>query len=202
MFVDNKQVKTVKKAVVEEETEKSVSLVSDKRRFQMEIVLTTLKVSHIKLAGALLECDEDTLTTRRLNSLMSMMPTPMELEMVEEYAGDKGKLGNVEQFINTLLSKGLKGVEARVKSILFKSNYKSELEVIQNVITHFKDFFTLINTCPKLKMVSTYALAYGNYMNGQSNRGANFGFGLSDLLAACSITSDDGTTNLLAYIIQ
>ncbi len=73
-----------------------MSLVSDKRRFQMEIVLSTLKVSHIKLAGALLSCDEETLTTRRLNSLMSMMPTSKELEMVEEYSGDTGKLGNVE----------------------------------------------------------------------------------------------------------
>ncbi len=68
-------------------------------------------------------------------------------------------------------------------------------------MSQFKAFFSMINTCPKLKMVTTYALAYGNYMNGQSNRGANFGFGLSDLLAACSITSDDGSTNLLAYII-
>jgi hypothetical protein len=42
----------------------------------MEIVLTTLKVSHTKLAIALLQCDEEVLTNKRLCSLTSMMPTP------------------------------------------------------------------------------------------------------------------------------
>ena len=60
----------------------------------------------------------------------------------------------------------------------------------------------MINKCEKLKMVSTYTLAYGNYMNGQSPRGANFGFGLSDLMIAFGIASQDGSTNLLAYILS
>jgi hypothetical protein len=122
--------------------------------------------------------------------------------MVEEYNGDPNKLGNVEKFVNTFLGKGLKKMEVRVKALIFTNNYKVELEMIDKSIQSFHKFFKLINNCQKLKKVITYTLAFGNYMNGQSNRGANFAFGIGDMLATTSIMSDNNSTSLLGYIIK
>ena len=47
-----------------------------------------------------------------------------------------------------------------------------------------------------------YVLAYGNYMNGQSNRGGNYGFSLSDLVYTSKIKSHDNSFSLMQYVMK
>lgn len=53
-----------------------------------------------------------------------------------------------------------------------------------------------------LKFILLYALAYGNYLNGQSTRGGAFGFKIDIVKSLDEIKSSDKKLNLMMYIIE
>jgi diaphanous 1 len=53
-----------------------------------------------------------------------------------------------------------------------------------------------------LKTLLLYALAMGNYLNGQSAKGGAFGFKLDIVKGLEDVKANDKKTNLLMYIIE
>ena len=53
-----------------------------------------------------------------------------------------------------------------------------------------------------LKIIIRYALAIGNYLNGQSSRGGSSGFKLDILSRLDDIRSNDNKINLMMYLID
>lgn len=51
-------------------------------------------------------------------------------------------------------------------------------------------------------MLFKYTLAYGNYLNGQGNKGGAFGFKFEHFLKVADIKSNDNKKTLLTVIIE
>lgn len=78
------------------------SLITPERTKTIEIVLHKLKMSPQLLSNALITIDEKILTTNNLQSLLSIMPKPEEIDLVMGFIDGGGKadtLASPEKFI-------------------------------------------------------------------------------------------------------
>ena len=109
-------------------------------------------------------------------------------------------LADADQFV--LLMKTAPGYDLRIKSILFKKCYKEEKEEIMKRIQKFFTALEFISSNKKFHKWLEIVLAYGNYLNGATNRGGAFAYRLDILTKLAELKSNDTKKNLMSYIVE
>jgi diaphanous 1 len=109
-------------------------------------------------------------------------------------------LADSDQFV--LLMKTAPGYDLRLKSILFQKIYKQEREDLVNRINKFFSAFDILNKNKNFHRWLELILAYGNYLNGSSNRGGAYAFRLDILSKVSELKSNDNKKNLLYFIVE
>lgn len=66
----------------------------------------------------------------------------------------------------------------------------------------FEKLLVKTKTDGNIKVMMEYALAAGNYMNGQSARGGAYGFKFDMMEKLADVKTTDNKSNLLMYLIQ
>jgi diaphanous 1 len=128
------------------------------------------------------------------------MPTEAEIKQVDTFDGDPMTLADCDQFV--LLMGTSPGYQLRLKSILFKSSYKQESEDILKKIERFYLAFDFVKESKTFHGWLEVILAFGNYLNGTSNRGGAYGFKLDALPKLNELKTSDNKRTLLYYIIE
>jgi diaphanous 1 len=109
-------------------------------------------------------------------------------------------LADCDQFV--LMMKTAMGYDLRVKAIIFKNNYLAELDDIMFRIDRFLTCFFFIEHNKNFHKWLEIILAFGNYLNGTSNRGGAYGFRLDTLAKLSELKSSDNKKTLFYYIIE
>jgi hypothetical protein len=119
------------------------------------------------LCEALKIYDEKKLSVAICELLMPILPSESELTGVKGFE-DPSQLADPDKFIFALAD--IPGFDLRMKSVVFKANYKKNIDELEdkiNRLTKTLDFFK--NDSRVLEWLKI-VLAYGNYLNGTSNR--------------------------------
>ena len=145
----------------------AISTLTSQRAQNINLVLSKAKLSGPVLAEALRKYDIKKLTNNMCELLIPILPSESEISGVKSYE-DPSQLADSDKFVLALAD--VSGFDSRMKTIIFKNTYKdsfNELEGKLSRVNKILDFFTKDDRVLEwLKIV----LAYGNYLNGTSNR--------------------------------
>ena len=145
----------------------AISTLTGSRQQNINLVLAKTKLNPQTICEALKAFDTKKLSIPICEMLLPILPPESELTGVKEFA-DPNLLADPDKFIFALGD--IPGFDLRIKSILFKANYiksaeelDEKLKCVLNTVNFFRNDGRVIDW---LKIV----LAYGNYLNGTSNR--------------------------------
>jgi hypothetical protein len=170
------------------------------RQQNITIVLSKLKLNPISIVEALISYDDSILTADVCEMLIPILPTEAEIHQVDSFDGDPLSLADSDQFV--LLMTTAPGFDHRLRSMVFKNIYKFEIqEIIRRVDQFFKAFDYVLSN-KRLHKWLEIVLAYGNYLNGTTNRGGAYAFKLDTLTKLGDFKSNDNKKNLLYYIVE
>ncbi|CAD8063467.1 unnamed protein product [Paramecium primaurelia] len=176
-----------------------ISMLGPERIKNLEIVLGKLKMSNQLIVDSLYQLDETVLRPNIVESLITAMPNDTEVGLWQDQ--DQSNLALPDIFCINISS--VKGYDFRLLlSLKFKFNYKELVEDIQSKINIFQNLIGKTKNDKSTKVVMEYALAAGNYMNGQSARGGAYGFKFEMMEKLADVKSTDNKINLLMFIIQ
>ncbi len=176
------------------------SLLLPSRQQNINIVLSKLRLAPIDIAEAMISYNEKILRPNTCDLLLSILPSESEINQVDSFEGDPMSLADSDQFV--LMMKTCPGYDHRVKSILFKNIYRKDFEEISARIAEFDIAFNFIAKNNNFHRWLEIILAYGNYLNGTSNRGGAYAFRLDILSKLAELKSNDNKKNLLLYLVE
>jgi hypothetical protein len=129
-----------------------------------------------------------------------ILPNEAEINTVDSFDGDPMTLADCDQFV--LMMKTALGYDLRVKAIIFKNNYLAELEDISFRVDRFFTCFFFVEKNKQFHQWLEVVLAFGNYLNGTTNRGGAYGFKLDTLAKLSELKSNDNKKTLFYYIVE
>ena len=178
-----------------------ISVLVPERSKNVDLVLMKLKLNFAILANSLYTCDDTILTLGNLESIRGVLPTAAEIKEVKSFEGDVETLANPERFFLELGE--VPGYSDRVNALIFQKNHKDYVEDLESKAGVIAGFWRKCREDQVLLDIFQYLLAFGNYLNGTSNRGGAFAFKLDALEKAvdCKAT-DNPKKNLLMIIIE
>ncbi len=98
--------------------------------------------------------------------------------------------------------KKIKCSELRLKVMVFFHSYEEDCTLLIKSGKKLLSIIKFFTQSKNFRRWLEYILAYGNYMNGVSNRGGAYAFKLDTLNKLTETKSNDGTKSLLQFIIE
>jgi hypothetical protein len=173
--------------------EEVITLLDQNRSYNVCILLKSLGSKYENIVEAILEMPKD-YELEKITSLLKILPTPEEVEVVSRYSGTTN-LAESDKFFLAL--KNIYNLKQRVECWYFKRSYRStklyiqpDLETILGAVKEMKEskqFFSLLEI----------VLAVANYMSGKKKV---YGFKMASLVKLCDTKTADNKSNLLKYI--
>ncbi|KAJ7956296.1 Formin-like protein [Quillaja saponaria] len=176
-----------------------VFILEQRKSQNTTIVLRSLGMSCKEILDALLHDQE--LSADALEKLTKVAPTDEEQAKIIHFSGNPTKLADAESFLYHIL-KAVPTAFARVKAMLFRSNYDCEILQLKESLQ------TLELGCKELRSRGLFLklleaiLKAGNRMNAGTVRGNAQAFNLSALRKLSDVRSTDGKTNLLHFVVE
>ena len=138
------------------------------RQQNISVVMGKVRIKAGIMMDYLIAYDTSKLSSSICELIVPILPTENELREVASYEGELDDLMECDQFCIFLNS--VIGYDLRFKAIIYKNNYKKEFEVINGQIDAFMEMFKFFKNNELIKNLLEIILAYGNYLNGSSNR--------------------------------
>lgn len=190
----------VQAAQPKEEKPQKISLLDPNRSKNVELVLGKLKMPPDIIAKALITFNEGVLTKQMVESLINILPNETEYNTVKGYEDQKDQLAAPELLFLEIGK--VNGYTQRVQALHFKYNYDWLLNDYVYKVDKFLEITKRCKSDDNLITILKYALAIGNYMNGQSARGGAYGFKLESLQKMAEVKSQDNKQLLLTYVLD
>jgi len=196
--------KVVEKKVVEKtEKKEEVVLISGKREQNVSIFLSTLKRDNDEIRDAILELDDEILSTDRMPQLLECLPTEEELTQIRGWLKKNDnidQLAKAEKFFTEI--EGITELRPRLEAYQFKITFEDRISNIKPTLKTISNALKEIETSKAFRLFCTITLALGNFLNGKTARGGAHGFKLITLSKLADTKSSDNTSNLMQYMIK
>lgn len=201
IFADNVVSRARKKKSASAPKQEAVALLDSKRSYNINIVLGRLRMSNFAIKDAILQMNEQVLDEEKLNSLIKCAPTKEELVAIKSFEGDKERLGDAEKFVATIAE--VPNVTFRLELFMFKKKFAESFEKSKNDLEASMEVAKAVPESDNFKRLLETILAFGNYINGSTKRGAQYGFKLEELNKLKGTKSSvDPSMNMLAFLVQ
>merc|ERR1719186_353839 len=157
-------------------------------------------ISYADLRKCILRCDTSVLTENLLQSLIQYLPTPDQLNKLQEHSKDYDNLAEAEQFAISLAD--IKRLVPRLKSLRFQLHYP---ELVQDCKP---DIVAATAACEELKRSRKFGkvleliLLMGNIMNTGSRNEQSVGFDISYLPKLSNTKDRDNKGTLLHFLVE
>jgi len=151
------------------------------------------------LAEALKKYDLNRLSINMCELIIPILPTESEINSVKLYE-DPSQLADCDKFVLSLAN--ISGYDLRIKSIIFKHTYDQSFKELDMKITRVDKTLDFFKNDERVLEWLRIVLAYGNYLNGTSNRGGAFGFKLDSLNKLTELKSNDNKKTLISFIVE
>lgn len=167
-----KQIKT-RRALhkAKREADNKIHILEGKRSYNVEIFLSRLKIEPVAVRECLLKLDESICNAETAGRWKKFMPTPEEAAMFDGVRQeDVSKLARPETFFFTLSSID-KNLPERLELWEFKMNFDKIMMVERKKVNALRVARKCIQESTSLRVLLSTILAFGNHMNGGTNRG-------------------------------
>merc|ERR1719186_1623067 len=157
-------------------------------------------ISYADLRKCILRCDTSVLTENLLQSLIQYLPTPDQLNKLQEHQNDYNNLAEAEQFALSLAD--IKRLVPRLKSLKFKLHYP---ELVQDCKP---DIVAATAACEEVKKSKKFAklleiiLLIGNIMNTGSKNEQSVGFDISYLPKLSNTKDRENKLTLIHFLVE
>eukprot|EP01127_Copromyxa_protea_P001123 TRINITY_DN1107_c0_g1_i3.p1 TRINITY_DN1107_c0_g1~~TRINITY_DN1107_c0_g1_i3.p1 ORF type:complete len:407 (-),score=87.86 TRINITY_DN1107_c0_g1_i3:537-1757(-) len=188
----------------QEEKPSTLIVIPDQKRWQnTSIVLSQFNsMSMNELRDAILSLNEHAIDVDGLSQLAQFTPTTEERELLAPYQDDvPDNMGKPERYFLAVMP--IPRLQLRLESWYFKRQFTAKFEDSVRVVNAVHEACVSLRKSQHFRQVLQTALAFGNHMNGGTNRGAAFGFKLESLLRLSEVRSDvDPKMTGLHYVIE
>ncbi|XP_037635630.1 protein diaphanous homolog 1-like isoform X2 [Sebastes umbrosus] len=177
---------------------KELKILDGKCAQNLSIFLGSCRVPYEELKTAILEVNEKVITESMVQSLVKLLPTPEQMNVLGEMKDEYEDLAESEQF--GVVMSGVKRLMPRLQAILFKLQFEEQLNNIK------PDVVSVTASCEELSKSETFSkllqiiLLVGNYMNSGSRNGKSFGFSISYLCKLRDTKTADLKQTLLHFV--
>jgi hypothetical protein len=180
----------------------AITLLDMKRSNNLSIMLSRFgKTTHQEIKDAIVKLDPAILTIESVNSLLKFVPTSEEKELFHTFDGDKNMLAQPEKFFLHLLT--IPRLEERLKCFLIQKNFESKIGEYKSSLSLIKASIAEISSSKKLTGFLELTLAFGNYLNGGTPKGAAYGFKLDNLAKLPDVKSPSNPQITgMSYILE
>jgi len=164
------------------------------------ILLSRIKVGLKQLRVSIINLDEDTLSLDNSRSLLRLVPTPEEVELLTNYKGDVTKLGNAEQFFLEMMA--IPRLVPRLEAFVFKREFSLKSQEVREDIRLVNQGISEVARSTKFKGILQLILAIGNSLNEGTFSGDAAGFKAEGILKLKDTRSSTGYYTLLHYLVN
>jgi len=147
----------------EEKNKNQVSLINLQRANNVGILLCRFPLSHSEIKKAILSCDEKVLTLDLSRSLVRLAPTKDEIDMIQQYKGEKDKLGVAEKFFIEMMT--ISRLAERLSCFVYKKEFNARVDELRAEIKDCNIAMHEVRTSNKLRRIMEVVLVLGNFMN-------------------------------------
>ncbi|WOG95210.1 hypothetical protein DCAR_0414516 [Daucus carota subsp. sativus] len=178
----------------------TVQLIEHRRAYNTEIMLTKIKMGLHDMTDAILTMDDTILDADQVEILIKFCPTKEEIELLNNYTGDKERLGRCEQFFLELMR--VPRVESKLRVFLFRIQLNTQISDFKNNLNVVIVVCEEVRNSRKLKEIMSKILFVGNTLNQGTARGSAVGFKLDSLLKLTETRSTNNKMTLMHYLCK
>ncbi|KAK4427883.1 Formin-like protein 20 [Sesamum alatum] len=179
-----------------------VQLIDLKRAYNVEIMLTKVKMPLPDMMAAVLAMDDTTLDADQVENLIKFCPKKEEMELLKNHiVGDTvGCLTSIFQFFLELMK--APRVESKLRVFLFKIQFNTQVFDFRKSLNIVNSACEEVRHSSKLKEIMKKILYLGNTLNQGTARGAAIGFKLDSLLKLTDTRASTGRMTLMHYLCK
>lgn len=135
-----------------------------------------------------------------MGSLLALLPTAEEVEVIKENSAHVANFGRVERFFYEMSQIDAPG--RRLKALQVTHQFAANWQRLVDQVDIVREACSQIRASHKLRLILHQVLQIGNYLNGATSRGGAVGFRLADLEKLSLVKSADLRWTLLHYIAR
>ncbi|XP_060063512.1 uncharacterized protein LOC132543969 [Ylistrum balloti] len=177
-----------------------INLLDGKRSLNVNIFLRQFRMPNDQIVQLLRDGVSERFESERLKGLLRILPDPDEIERLQNFDGDKERLGSAEKFFLCLL--GLPQYKLRIEGMLVKEEFKANMDYIKPHVEAVIETANEIKSNDDLQELFYLVLIAGNYLNGGNYAGDAAGFKLSSLIKLTETRANKPRMNLLHFVIM
>ncbi|KAK1422303.1 hypothetical protein QVD17_25322 [Tagetes erecta] len=168
------------------------------RASNMEIMLAKAKMPLRDMLAAALAMDESILNGDQMEKFIKFCPTKEEMELLQNYTGDKEMLCKCEQFFLEFMN--VPRVESKLHVFLFKLQFNTKLAELKKSLNTINSACNEVRSSDKLMELGN--LYMGNTFNKGTARGTAIGFKLDTLLKLTDTRASNSTTSAMHFFCK
>ena len=178
-----------------------VNLLDHKRATNAGIALARLGMPHGGgLGRAILSMDESKLPLHKASSLLAIVPTSEEAELLRAYDGDPSALGSTERYFAELIT--IPRLEARLRSWVVQMSFDAKVSDLQQRQQLLQGSLIALRECEPMHTALGALLALGNALNAGTARENASGFKLDASLAQIGTVRSGIGSTLLGFLAR
>ncbi|CAB3987732.1 formin-2-like isoform X1 [Paramuricea clavata] len=181
---------------------KVAKLLDTNRSRAIGIKMSSLNCQLEDIRNAVYNMDTSVVDMESLQSIYDIYPKEEEIQIIEEHLKKEPAvpLDKPEEFMNQL--RKMKHFKERLECWLFQDKFSEIIYGIERSLACITESSNVITTNSEIATLLGLILAYGNYMNGNTQRGQADGFYLDVLLKLRDVKAKDSDMNLLQYTVK
>lgn len=181
-----------------------LQIIDPTRERNVGVVLQFIRLPVETIRTCLLNMDELTMTEENIDGLMTIIPTPEELKLIEPYkdpwANNTVQLSVVTRFF--IMAGNIPKYSARLSCWQTKLQFKASADEIEHKLKRVLTGVSSAMTSRTLPMMLQYILGVGNVLNqGTALRDAK-AFKISDLPKFAELKTTDGKQTMLSVLVD
>ncbi|KAK4402274.1 Formin-like protein 20 [Sesamum angolense] len=178
-----------------------VQLIDLKRAYNVEIMLTKVKMPLPDMMVAVLAMDDSTLDADQVENLIKFCPKKEEMELLKNFVVvDCVGCFDFFQFFLELMK--APRVESKLRVFLFKIQFNSQVFDFRKSLNVVNSACEEVRNSLKLKEIMKKILYLGNTLNQGTARGSAIGFKLDSLLKLTDTRATTGKMTLMHYLCK
>jgi hypothetical protein len=195
-----KQIQKNVRAQAPEKKVSSITLIDGKRSYNVELCLAKFKIPFETIKEAILECNMNFLTEENIEQLLTVIPTPEEIQTINSYDGDISSLGKTEEFF--IRMSRIPDLDRRLRFLFFHLNFENTYQEFSSKLDSVYDAFICLRKSKKIRGMLELILSIVNYLNYGTRFGDTYGFKISSLKTLSSTKSVENDSNLIDFIVK
>ncbi|KAK3099465.1 hypothetical protein FSP39_004908 [Pinctada imbricata] len=189
-----------KKPLAKRLSSNEITLLDPKKSMNINIFLKQFRKPTDVIIELIKEGDPRAFGVEKLKALSKILPQTDEVEMLQNFEGEVGRLGDAEKFFYHLIR--LRNYKFRIEAMILKGDFNSQIGAIRPNIQILNTACRRLFDNSSIKEFLRYILHAGNFLNQGSVSGNAIGFRIASLNKLANTKSSNANMTLLHFLVE